>query len=46
MVRMRAWEHNGTRLPVIPKTIRLTGRLHFGLDTRSGFDQQAAEDSD
>ena len=43
MVRMRAWERNGTRLPVIPTTIRLTGRLHFELDTRSGFDQQAAE---
>ena len=46
MVRMRAREHNGTRLPVIPTTIRLTGRLHSELDTRSGFDQQAAEDSD
>ena len=46
MVRMRAREHNGTRQPVIPTTIRLTGRLHSELDTRSGFDQQAAEDSD
>ena len=45
-VRMRAREHNGTRQPVIPTNIRLTGRLHSALDTRSGFDQQAAEDSD
>jgi hypothetical protein len=45
MVRMRAWKHNGTRQPVIPKTIRLTGRFDSELDTRSGFDQQAAEES-
>jgi hypothetical protein len=46
MVRMRAREHNGTRPPVIPTNIRLTGRIHSALDTRSGFDQHAAEDSD
>ena len=46
MVRTRAREHNGTRQPVIPTTIRLTGRFDSELDTRSGFDQQAAEESD
>ena len=40
MVRMCAWEHNGTRQPVIPTNIRL-GRFDSELDTQSGFDQQA-----
>jgi hypothetical protein len=42
---MRAREHNGSRQPVIPTNIRLT-RFDSELDTRSGFDRQAAEDSD
>ena len=46
MVRMRTWEHNGTGQPMIPTNICLTGRFDSELDTRSGFDQQAAEDSD
>ena len=46
MVRMYAWEHNGTKQPVIPTNIRLTARFDSELDTRSGFDQQATEDSD
>jgi hypothetical protein len=46
MVRMCAWEHNGTKQPVIPTNIRLTARFDSELDTRSGFDQQATEDSD
>jgi hypothetical protein len=32
--------------PVIPTNIRLTGRFDSELDTRSGFDRQATEDSD
>ena len=46
MVRMCAREHNETSQPVIPTNIRLTGRFDSELDTRSGFDQHAAEDSD
>ena len=45
-VRMCAREHNETSQPVIPTNIRLTGRFDSELDTRSGFDQQATEDSD